>query len=73
MGACNNKFISIAIFFKIFLNQKSREMISHLKEHTNKVTQTKLIEQDTHLLSSSRDRALLAWDLKREKRVSAHY
>lgn len=48
-------------------------MISHLKEHTNKVTQTKLIEQDTYLLSSSRDRALLSWDLKREKRVSAHY
>lgn len=52
---------------------KSREMISHLKEHTNKVTKVQLIGDDLHLLSSSRDRALLCWDLQKEKRISAHY
>ena len=52
---------------------KSREMISHLKEHTNKVTKVQLISDDMFLLSSSRDRALLCWDLQKEKRVSAHY
>lgn len=52
---------------------KSREMISHLKEHTNKVTKVQLISEDLFLLSSSRDRALLCWDLQKEKRVSAHY
>ena len=52
---------------------KSREMISHLKEHTNKVTKVQLIGDDLFLLSSSRDRALLCWDLQKEKRVSAHY
>lgn len=52
---------------------KSREMISHLKEHSNKVTKVQLIGDDLHLLSSSRDRALLCWDLQKEKRISAHY
>ncbi len=52
---------------------KSREMLSHLKEHTNKVTKVQLISDDYFLLSSSRDRALLCWDLQKEKRVSAHY
>lgn len=51
---------------------KSREMISHLKEHTNKVSKVMLWEDDLHLVSSSRDKSLLFWDLKTEKRVSAH-
>jgi WD40 repeat protein len=51
---------------------RSREMVSHLKEHTHKVTKVKLIGDETHLLSSSKDRVLLCWDLKSEKRVSAH-
>ncbi|CAD8189831.1 unnamed protein product [Paramecium octaurelia] len=51
---------------------RTREMVSHLKEHTHKVTKVKLIANETQLLTSSRDRALLQWDLKTEKRVSAH-
>lgn len=51
---------------------RSREMVSHLKEHTNRVTKVKLFDDDMHLLSSSRDKALLCWDLRAEKRISAH-
>jgi hypothetical protein len=37
---------------------RSREMISHLKEHTSKVTKVKLIgENEAAVLSSSKDRA----------------
>lgn len=51
---------------------KSREMVSHLKEHTSRVTKVGLIGDEMHVISSSKDRALLLWDLKLEKRVSAH-
>ncbi len=47
-------------------------MVSHLKEHTSRVTKLYLFPNDLHLLSASRDKALLCWDLKSEKRVSAH-
>ncbi|KRX10889.1 WD40-repeat-containing domain [Pseudocohnilembus persalinus] len=51
---------------------KSREMVSHLKEHTSKVTKVRLTKDEMHIISASKDRALLVWDLKLEKRVSAH-
>lgn len=51
---------------------KSREMVSHLKEHTSRVTKVRLVGDEMHVVSSSKDRALLLWDLKDEKRVSAH-
>lgn len=51
---------------------KSREMVSHLKEHTSKVSKVKLMDDNLHLVSASKDRALLLWDLRSEKRVSAH-
>ena len=51
---------------------RSREMVSHLKEHTHRVTKVKLTTDEMHVISSSKDRALLMWDLKMEKRVSAH-
>jgi len=51
---------------------KSREMVSHLKEHTHKVSKVMLWHDDLHLVSAGRDKALLLWDLKTEKRVSAH-
>ena len=38
---------------------KSREMVSNLKEHTQKVTKIQFLDNDTKLISSSRDRALL--------------
>ncbi|KAL4432056.1 hypothetical protein ABPG74_017792 [Tetrahymena malaccensis] len=52
---------------------RSREMLSHLKEHTSKVTKVKLLgENESQVVSSSKDRALLSWDLKQQKRISAH-
>lgn len=50
---------------------RSRELISHLKEHSSRVTRIQLFPDDTHLLSCARDKAILTWDLKAEKRVSA--
>merc|ERR1711871_27131 len=46
--------------------------VSHLKEHTLKVTSLSLFGDDAHVLSCSRDRSFLCWDLRREKRVSNH-
>lgn len=51
---------------------RSRELISHLKEHKLNVTQIKLSEDDTVALSCSRDRCILRWDLRSEKRVHCH-
>lgn len=51
---------------------KSREMISHLKEHKSRITKLELFSDGMHLLSASRDSAMLVWDLKEEKRVSSH-
>ena len=50
---------------------RSRELVSHLKEHTSKVTRIQIFPDDQHLLSCARDRSILCWDLKAEKRVSA--
>lgn len=50
---------------------RSRELISHLKEHTSRVTKIQLFPDDQHLLSCARDKSILCWDLKAEKRVSA--
>lgn len=50
---------------------RSRELISHLKEHNSRVTKIQLFPDDAHLLSCARDRSILCWDLKAEKRVSA--
>ena len=50
---------------------RSRELISHLKEHSSRVTKIQLFPYDTHLLSCARDKSILTWDLKAEKRVSA--
>lgn len=49
---------------------RSRELVSHLKEHTNKVTKLQIFADDVHLLSCARDKSILCWDLKNEKRVS---
>ncbi|CAI2361150.1 unnamed protein product [Moneuplotes crassus] len=51
---------------------RSRELISHLKEHTSTVTKVEVLEDDIHLLSCARDKAILCWDLKNEKRLSNH-
>jgi len=51
---------------------RSRELISHLKEHSNTVTKVEVFEDDIHLLSCARDKSILCWDLKNENRVSNH-
>jgi len=51
---------------------KSRQMISHLKEHWGKITNIYLYDDDIHLVSSSRDKTILLWDLKNEKRISSN-
>ena len=45
---------------------RSRELVSHLKEHKQKVTSITLFEDDTLCLSGSRDRCILRWDLRNE-------
>jgi WD40 repeat protein len=47
---------------------RTRELISHLKEHKQKVTGIKLYHDDTLAVSASRDRCLLRWDLRNEVR-----
>ena len=51
---------------------RTRELISHLKEHTSKITKIEIFPDDVHLMSSSRDKSILTWDLKNEKRLSNH-
>lgn len=43
-----------------------------MKEHTSKVTKVEILTDDLTLYSSSRDRSLLSWDLKAEKRTTSH-
>ena len=49
---------------------RSRELIAHLKEHTSKVTKVIIFSDDIHMLSCSRDKSILCWDLKSQKRIS---
>eukprot|EP00933_Yihiella_yeosuensis_P070649 TRINITY_DN78795_c0_g1_i1.p1 TRINITY_DN78795_c0_g1~~TRINITY_DN78795_c0_g1_i1.p1 ORF type:complete len:613 (+),score=88.29 TRINITY_DN78795_c0_g1_i1:61-1899(+) len=51
---------------------KTREMVSHLKEHGARVNDLKLFPNDQYAISISRDRQLLTWDLRSEKRLTAH-
>jgi WD40 repeat protein len=51
---------------------RSRELVSHLKEHGLRVTSLALFDDDVHALSCSRDRSFLCWDLRKEKRISNH-
>ena len=51
---------------------KSRQMISHLKEHWGQISNIYLYNDDIHLVSASRDKTILLWDLKNEKRITSH-
>ena len=51
---------------------RSRELVSHLKEHRSMVTGLALYEDDLHALSCSRDRSFLCWELRNEKRMTSH-
>eukprot|EP00938_MAST-03A_sp_MAST-3A-sp1_P001212 g1212.t1 len=51
---------------------RSKEMVTHLKEHKSRVTQLALFSDDVHAISCSLDRSFLCWDLMAEKRISTH-
>lgn len=50
---------------------RTRELISHLKEHKQMVNALALFDDDTMALSASRDRCILRWDLRSEVCISA--
>lgn len=70
----NNRFIlSGGLYGEIRLwEMRSRELISHLKEHGQKITTLALFPDDTQAISASRDRSILRWDLRSEKRIHCH-
>lgn len=43
---------------------RTRELVSHLKEHSARVTAIALYADDAHALSVARDKCLLCWDLR---------
>eukprot|EP00391_Amoebophrya_sp_Ameob2_P010730 CAMPEP_0178982128 /NCGR_PEP_ID=MMETSP0795-20121207/327_1 /TAXON_ID=88552 /ORGANISM="Amoebophrya sp., Strain Ameob2" /LENGTH=619 /DNA_ID=CAMNT_0020672745 /DNA_START=137 /DNA_END=1996 /DNA_ORIENTATION=+ len=51
---------------------KTKEMITHLKEHTARINGTSLFTNDQYAISCSRDRCLLTWDLRAERRLTMH-
>lgn len=51
---------------------RTRDLVSHLKEHVQRVTSITLSDDDTIAFSASRDRCILRWDLKSERRVHCH-
>jgi len=51
---------------------RTRDLISHLKEHVSRVTSVVLSEDDTFAITASRDRCILRWDLRQENRVWCH-
>ncbi|CAM9496227.1 unnamed protein product, partial [Laminaria digitata] len=48
---------------------RSRDLVSHLKQHGQRVTSITLFSDDVHALSVSRDRSLICWDLRSENQV----
>ena len=51
---------------------RTRELVSHLKEHNMPVRSIALYEDNFHAISCSRDRSILCWDLRSEKRITSH-
>ena len=51
---------------------RSKEMISNLKEHLQKVTHVELFKDDVHLMTTSKDKSILIWDLNKEKRIASY-
>lgn len=48
---------------------RTRELISHLKEHKQRLNVLVLRQDDTVAMSGSRDRCILTWDLRSEVSV----
>ena len=53
-------------------DMRTRSMISSLKEHSSRVVGLAVLDDDQHVVSASRDRSIITWDLIRERRVSSH-
>jgi WD40 repeat protein len=51
---------------------KSKDMLSHLKEHIQGVTKVQLFNSDRNLLSTAKDKSILIWDLNTERRVASY-
>merc|ERR1719201_2840437 len=51
---------------------RTREMVSHLKEHSAIVNDFQLFENDRYGISASRDHQIFTWDLQAEKRLTTH-
>jgi WD40 repeat protein len=51
---------------------RTREMVSHLKEHVGLVNTLQLFDNDRYGLSASRDHQIFTWDLQAEKRLTTH-
>ena len=50
---------------------RSRRLISTLKEHCQAVVGVECLGDDVHVVSASRDRSIITWDLVHERRVAA--
>lgn len=46
-----------------------RQLVSTFKEHRNRVVGLTVLKDDLHVVSASRDRSIITWDLVRECRV----
>jgi len=51
---------------------RTREMVSHLKEHSAIINDLHLFDNDRYGISVSRDHQLFTWDLQAEKRLTTH-
>ena len=51
---------------------KTKELITHLKEHAGSINALKLFKTDQFAVTGSRDRCLMTWDLRAEKRLTTH-
>ncbi len=47
-------------------------MVSHLKEHIQRVSKVQLFPNDIHLLTTAKDKSILIWDLSKEKRIASY-
>ena len=51
---------------------KTRQLVSHLKEHAGPIVNIVPLSDGSRVLSCSTDRTFLTWDLDREVRLTAH-
>jgi WD40 repeat protein len=51
---------------------KSKEMMTHFKEHNGSVTSLDIFGDGQFAITSGRDRSIVVYDLKAERRISVH-